>query len=82
MAAYQSLGQFISTFAEPAVAGFRITENGLRPCAKVIKPTDSPINMKESPNRGQTQAESTEAEGESSNNQRYRRNSLKNFEYG
>ena len=36
MAAYQSLGQFIATFAEPAVAGFRITEDGLKPCQKVL----------------------------------------------
>ena len=32
MAAYQALGQFIATFAEPIVAGFKITEQGLKKC--------------------------------------------------
>ena len=36
MASYQALGQFISTFAEPDIAGFEITEDGLKPVAKLL----------------------------------------------
>ncbi|XP_065064452.1 serine/threonine-protein phosphatase 4 regulatory subunit 1-like isoform X2 [Rhopilema esculentum] len=44
MAAYQALGQFISTFADPDIAGFRITEHGLEPCPKKIKRSKETID--------------------------------------
>ena len=59
MAAYQSLGQFIATFADPAVAGLRITEHGLKPCEKVPKSIGNSTATEELHDLTQTQAETT-----------------------
>ncbi len=37
MAAYQALGQFIATFADPGFTGFEVTEDGLEPCPKSLE---------------------------------------------
>ena len=60
MAAYQSLGQFISTFADPAVAGFRITENGLKPYPKVTTTVENSFDDVQP--QTQTEAEPTNTE--------------------
>lgn len=52
MAAYQNLGPFISTFADPATSGFYIDENG------ALRPVPN-LEQKESPT--QTEAETTES---------------------
>lgn len=71
MAAYQSLGQFISTFADPTVAGFRITENGLKPCAKVTTSVETSSEIKDIPDFTQIQAEQENTEDVASENQMY-----------
>lgn len=47
MAAYQNLGPFISTFADPATSGFYIDEKGIL-CAIPEKP-DSPTRTEAEP---------------------------------
>ena len=57
MAAYQSLGQFIATFADPEKAGFRITENGLKPCGKGLKSVGSSTSMDGVPDQTETKTD-------------------------
>ena len=62
MAAYQSLGQFIATFAEPGMAGFRITEDGLKPCQKVLNSFTTSTVIAGVSDHTQEQTETTHSE--------------------
>lgn len=64
MAAYQSLGPFISTFADPAESGFYINEEGVL-CAlpqKELETPSSPTQTEGEATASQTTSEDSTAE--------------------